>query len=213
MAVVNIREVYPGVSLGLWQMDESPEQLFDLYPHLLPYRSSLDDKYKNDGRKLEFLAIRALMYEMLRVNGASKGLLSHAGDFTHNGQGKPLFRGYHVSISHTKGYAALILSKKSEVAVDIEYMSDRVDRIASKFLRKDERADSLDAKLVHWCAKETVFKLFSEENLLFEDMRVKPFDTMADWACDVENLKSGKTARVDFELAMDFVLTYSMWTK
>ena len=213
MAVVNIREVYPGVSLGLWQMDESPEQLFDLYPHLLPYRSSLDDKYKNDGRKLEFLAIRALMYEMLRVNGASKGLLSHAGDFTHNGQGKPLFRGYHVSISHTKGYAALILSKKSEVAVDIEYMSDRVERIASKFLRKDERADSLDAKLVHWCAKETVFKLFSEENLLFEDMRVKPFDTMADWACDVENLKSGKTARVDFELAMDFVLTYSMWKK
>ena len=213
MAVVNIREVYPGVSLGLWQMDESPEQLFDLYPHLLPYRSSLDDKYKNDGRKLEFLAIRALMYEMLRVNGASKGLLSHAGDFTHNGQGKPLFRGYHVSISHTKGYAALILSKKSEVAVDIEYMSDRVERIASKFLRKDERADSLDAKLVHWCAKETVFKLFSEENLLFEDMCVKPFDTMADWACDVENLKSGKTARVDFELAMDFVLTYSMWTK
>jgi putative siderophore biosynthesis regulatory protein len=213
MAVVNIREVYPGVSLGLWQMDESPEQLFDLYPHLLPYRSSLDDKYKNDGRKLEFLAIRALMYEMLRVNGASKGLLSHAGDFTHNEQGKPLFRGYHVSISHTKGYAALILSKKSEVAVDIEYMSDRVERIASKFLRKDERADSLDAKLVHWCAKETVFKLFSEENLLFEDMRVKPFDTMADWACDVENLKSGKTARVDFELAMDFVLTYSMWTK
>ena len=213
MAVVNIREVYPGVSLGLWQMDESPEQLFDLYPHLLPYRSSLDDKYKNDGRKLEFLAIRALMYEMLRVNGASKRLLSHAGDFTHNGQGKPLFRGYHVSISHTKGYAALILSKKSEVAVDIEYMSDRVERIASKFLRKDERADSLDAKLVHWCAKETVFKLFSEENLLFEDMRVKPFDTMADWACDVENLKSGKTARVDFELAMDFVLTYSMWTK
>lgn len=213
MAVVNIREVYPGVSLGLWQMDESPEQLFDLYPHLLPYRSSLDDKYKNDGRKLEFLAIRALMYEMLRVNGASKGLLSHAGDFTHNGQGKPLFRGYHVSISHTKGYAALILSKKSEVAVDIEYMSDRVERIASKFLRKDERADSLEAKLVHWCAKETVFKLFSEENLLFEDMRVKPFDTMSDWACDVENLKSGKTARVDFELAMDFVLTYSMWTK
>lgn len=213
MAVVNIREVYPGVSLGLWQMDETVEQLFEAYPLLQAYRSQMEEKYKNDGRKQEFLAIRALMYEMLRVNGASKGLLSHAGDFTHNGQGKPLFRGYHVSISHTKGYAALILSKKSEVAVDIEYMSDRVERIASKFLRKDERADSLDAKLVHWCAKETVFKLFSEENLLFEDMRVKPFDTMADWACDVENLKSGKTARVDFELAMDFVLTYSMWTK
>ena len=29
MAVVNIREVYPGVSLGLWQMDEEVEQLFE----------------------------------------------------------------------------------------------------------------------------------------------------------------------------------------
>lgn len=209
MAVVNIREVYPGVSLGLWQMDETVEQLFGQYPHLQAYRSQLEEKYKNDGRKLEFLAIRALMYEMLKTNGASKGLLSHAGDITYNEAGKPLFRGYHISVSHTKGYAALILSKNQEVAVDIEYFNDRVERIASKFLRKDEKAEDLDAKLVHWCAKETVFKLFSEENLMFEDMRVKPFDTMADWSCDVENLKSRKMAHVDFELTMEFVLTYA----
>lgn len=57
MAVVNIREVYPGVSLGLWQMDEEIEQLFELYPHLQAYRSSLDAKYKNDGKKLKFPAI------------------------------------------------------------------------------------------------------------------------------------------------------------
>ena len=76
MAVVNIREVYPGVSLGLWQMDETIEQLFEAYPLLQAYRSQMEEKYKNDGRKLEFLAIRALMYEMLKTNGASKGLLS-----------------------------------------------------------------------------------------------------------------------------------------
>ncbi len=210
MAVVNIREVYPGVSLGLWQMDEGVEQLFSQYPHLQAYRSLVEEKYKNDGRKLEFLAIRALMYEMLKVNGASKGLLSHAGDITHNEAGKPLFRGYHISVTHTKGYAALILSKTSEVAVDIEYFSNRVERIASKFLRKDEKAEGLDSLLVHWCAKETVFKLFSEENLNFEEMRVKSFDTMSDWACEVENLKSGLTARVDFELTMEFVLTYAV---
>ena len=63
MAVVNIREVYPGVSLGLWQMDETAEQLFGQYPHLQAYRSQVEERYKNDGRKLEFLAIRALMYE------------------------------------------------------------------------------------------------------------------------------------------------------
>ena len=209
MAVVNIREVYPGVSLGLWQMDETVEQLFQQYSFLQAYRSSMEEKYKNDGRKLEFLAIRALLYEMLKVGGASKGLLSHAGDITHNEAGKPLFRGFHISVSHAQGYATLILSKAHEVAVDIEYFSDRVERVASKFLRKDEKAEDLDSKLVHWCAKETVFKLFSDENLPFEDMRVMPFDTMTDWACDVENLKSGKRAHVDFELTMEFVLTYA----
>ena len=44
MAVVNIREVYPGVSLGLWQMDETVEQLFEQYSHLQAYRSQLHEK-------------------------------------------------------------------------------------------------------------------------------------------------------------------------
>ncbi len=209
MAVVNIREVYPGVSLGLWQMDETVEELCNQYPILKPCLPSLAEKYKNDGRKLEFLVVRALMYEMLKVGGASKGLLSHSVDITHNDAGRPLFKGYHLSVTHTKGYAALILSKTREVAVDIEYVSDRVERIASKFLRKDEKAVGLDSLLVHWCAKETVFKLFSDDCLLFEDMRVRPFDTMSDWACDVENLKSKQLAHVDFELTMEFVLTYA----
>ena len=98
-----------------------------------------------------------------------------------------------------------------------EFGSDALYPIAEVFdiyrhfliLGKDEKAEDLDAKLVHWCAKETVFKLFSEEKLMFEDMRVKPFDTMADWSCDVENLKNRKTAHVDFELTMEFVLTYA----
>ena len=47
MAVVNIREVYPGVSLGLWQMDETVEQLFEQYPHLQAYRSQVEVNYKN----------------------------------------------------------------------------------------------------------------------------------------------------------------------
>ena len=32
---------------------------------------------------------------------------------------------------------------------------------------------------------------------------------MADWICEVENLKLGKKVTVDFELTMEFVLTYA----
>ena len=127
----------------------------------------------------------------------------------HAASGQPLLRGYHVGVTHTKGYAALMLSKSCDVACDIEHFSDRVERIKSKFLRKDEKADDLDSLLVHWCGKETVYKLFPEDNLQFSQMRVGPFSTMSDWACEVENMKRGEKVRVDFELTMQFVLTYA----
>ncbi len=79
MAVVNIREVYPGVSLGLWQMDETVEQLFEAYPLLQAYRSQVEEKYKNDGRKLEFLAIRALMYRDAQDERCFQGLAFSCG--------------------------------------------------------------------------------------------------------------------------------------
>ena len=200
MALVNIREVYPGVSLGLWQIDETIDEFYTLYPQLGKYQTMLAEHYKNDGRKKEFLAIRALQHEMLG---------DKVGEIIHNEVGKPLLKGYHISISHTQGFAALIVSKTREVAVDVEYFCDRVKRIASKFMRKDEKAPDVDSLLVHWCSKETVYKLFSAENLQYEEMQVKPFDTMSDWMCEVENLKSKKKVMVDFELTMEFVLTYA----
>lgn len=233
MALINVREVYPNVFLGLWQTTETVDEFFGTYGFLEPYRQHVETSFKNDGRKKEFLAIHALLHEMLAICGkphgarrstalqehskvsqeqgeASQGLpVADAPMIGHAASGQPLLRGYHVGVTHTKGYAALMLSKSCDVACDIEHFSDRVERIKSKFLRKDEKADDLDSLLVHWCGKETVYKLFPEDNLQFSQMRVGPFSTMSDWACEVENMKRGEKVRVDFELTMQFVLTYA----
>ena len=240
MALINVREVYPNVFLGLWQTTETVDGFFDTYGFLEPYRQHVETSFKNDGRKKEFLAIHALLHEMLAICGKphgarrSKGLqdqskasqdqsktsqdqsktsqglpVADVPMIGHAASGQPLLRGYHVGVTHTKGYAALMLSKSCDVACDIEHFSDRVERIKSKFLRKDEMADDLDSLLVHWCGKETVYKLFPEDNLQFSQMRVGPFSTMSDWACEVENMKRGEKVRVDFELTMQFVLTYA----
>lgn len=233
MALINVREVYPNVFLGLWQTTETVDEFFGTYGFLEPYRQHVETSFKNDGRKKEFLAIHALLYEMLAICGkphgarqskglqdqskasqdqskASQGLpVADVPMIGHAASGQPLLRGYHVGVTHTKGYAALMLSKSCDVACDIEHFSDRVERIKSKFLRKDEKADDLDSLLVHWCGKETVYKLFPEDNLQFSQMRVGPFSTMSDWACEVENMKRGEKVRVDFELTMQFVLTYA----
>lgn len=233
MALINVREVYPNVFLGLWQTTETVDEFFGTYGFLEPYRQHVETSFKNDGRKKEFLAIHALLHEMLAICGkphgarrskglqdqskasqdqskASQGLpVADVPMIGHAASGQPLLRGYHVGVTHTKGYAALMLSKSCDVACDIEHFSDRVERIKSKFLRKDEKADDLDSLLVHWCGKETVYKLFPEDNLQFSQMRVGPFSTMSDWACEVENMKRGEKVRIDFELTMQFVLTYA----
>lgn len=233
MALINVREVYPNVFLGLWQTTETVDEFFGTYGFLEPYRQHVETSFKNDGRKKEFLAIHALLHEMLAICGkphgarrskglqeqskglqdqskASQGLpVADVPMICHAASGQPLLRGYHVGVTHMKGYAALMLSKSCDVACDIEHFSDRVERIKSKFLRKDEKADDLDSLLVHWCGKETVYKLFPEDNLQFSQMRVGPFSTMSDLACEVENMKRGEKVRVDFELTMQFVLTYA----
>ena len=233
MALINVREVYPNVFLGLWQTTETVDEFFGTYGFLEPYRQHVEISFKNDGRKKEFLAIHALLHEMLAICGKphgarrSKGLQEQSKGLQdqskasqglpvadvpmigHAASGQPLLRGYHVGVTHTKGYAALMLSNSCDVACDIEHFSDRVERIKSKFLRKDEKADDLDSLLVHWCGKETVYKLFPEDNLQFSQMRVGPFSTMSDWACEVENMKRGEKVRIDFELTMQFVLTYA----
>lgn len=233
MALINVREVYPNVFLGLWQTTETVDEFFGTYGFLEPYRQHVETSFKNDGRKKEFLAIHALLHEMLAICGKphgarrSKGLQDQSKGLQdqskasqglpvadvpmigHAASGQPLLRGYHVGVTHTKGYAALMLSNSCDVACDIEHFSDRVERIKSKFLCKEEKADDLDSLLVHWCSKETVYKLFPEDNLQFSQMRVGPFSTMSDWACEVENMKRGEKVRVDFELTMQFVLTYA----
>lgn len=209
MALINIREVYPGVSLGLWQIEERIEDFCKEDSWMVSYVPMLNQKYKNEERKLEFLATRALLHEMLLRLGCSEKQIQNMGDISHNPQGKPLLKGYNISISHTRGYVSVILSKNKKVAVDIEYISNRVERVASKFLRKDEKAFGLDSLLVHWCCKETMYKLFSEEQLGFSDMKVLPFDALSDWSCEVVDLRTKATIRMDFELTMEFVLTYT----
>ncbi|MBF1384464.1 4'-phosphopantetheinyl transferase superfamily protein [Prevotella aurantiaca] len=108
----------------------------------------------------------------------------------HNEVGKPLIDGYNISISHTKGFVAILLSKEFEVGIDIEYTSDRIKKIKKRFLRNDEIYTTTNELLITWCAKEAAYKLFSEEKLAFQEMKVIISDTQ------LINLKTNKT--IDF---------------
>ena len=192
MPLSEIRQVSAHARLGLWRMDERPGELLALFPHL----RQLPMPYKHEGRQREFLSVRALLSVMTGDESLVIG---------HEPSGKPTLPGWHISISHTKGYAALILSPAEPVAVDIEQRSDRVGRIADRFIRPDEQAASIERMLTVWSAKETLYKLHSEDDLQYFEMRV------AQWHPQhlvIENMKSGQLVTLHHELTADYVLTF-----
>lgn len=135
----------------------------------------------------------------------------------HNEDGKPTIPGYNISITHTRGYAAVILSKVKPVGVDIEYISDRVERITQRFLRPDELSafesvtsshgdwSKADVFLRAWCAKEAVYKYYSEDHLAYFDMRCK---IGSEDCFEVENMKRSQSVMVKFLSTDDYVLAW-----
>jgi phosphopantetheinyl transferase len=129
--------------------------------------------YKSPQRQLEWLTSRVLacdFFEQLTY--------IHYDDF-----GKPyLDNNYQISISHTKNLVVVALCKESLIGIDTEFVSDKIGRIALKFLSKKElenigvENDILKLYL-HWCAKEALYKVYGRKNLNFIDnLQIDPID-------------------------------------
>ncbi len=152
---------------------------------------------------MEVLCTYALLYEM---TGHQDIVVRHLPS------GKPVLDGSYVSITHTEGYVSVLLSKSHEVALDMEYRSSRVQRVAPRFLRADEFPANLDALLLHWCAKESAYKYWSSSNLEFEEIKVHPLceDISVKGEMCVENVRENTCLSLAFEFFPDAVLVYSV---
>ncbi len=189
-------------AVGLWNISETEEEFYGICSELLSVKGRVD-AMKSKARRLEFLAVRALL----------KDMLGYVPEIHHDGNGRPYMDGgVKLSVSHTRGYAAVIISRDCGVAVDIEYVSDRVCRVAEKFLRKDESVATPLEKLAVWCAKESLYKLHSGDKLSFHEIRVPGtpgVEKAATGRFCVENLRRGYAVDMYFAVNGDFLLTYT----
>lgn len=199
MPIVSVERIGADVQLGLWRMEETAEALVAAHPQLEPVLE-MAAAYHSPVRRLEVLAVHALLFLL-------------TGDTTlrigHDERGGPLVPGWQISLSHTRGFAAVVLSRSHRVAVDIEYRSNRVERIADRFIRTDEQAEDVRSKLIHWSVKETVYKLFTEEDLKFFDMRLHPLVPGDEGRVQVDDLLCPKVQEVAYRYGADYVLTYA----
>ena len=195
MPLIRIDSIGENARLALWKMSERVEEL--------PHPNHIDlTAFCSASRLKEKLTTYALIKELTGLDSLE---LSYASS------GKPLLEGFEISISHTIGWAVVVLSRNTPVAVDIEYRSDRVTRITDRFIRADEDKSSVDIQLINWSAKETMYKLFSEEQLQFHEMRLQQFTSSNAGKIRVEDLKYPKTIEVEYILNADYVLTWALF--
>lgn len=142
--------------IAIWRIEETADELYSLL-HTQRYDVALSAMH-NEARRAEWLAARVLLSHVL---GGDK-------EIGYKESGAPYLtdNSYYISISHTKGYAVLAYHRNCPIGVDVEYISERVMRIAHRFTRLEEyeyideatESDRLMYCILNWSAKESLYK-------------------------------------------------------
>ena len=210
MPLLQTRALDPHTLLGVWLLDETPDALRTLLPaHVNPDESL---RLAHPKRQREWLASRALTYQLLhQFTNEPLPLLRDA-------TGKPNFAGapFQLSITHSAHMAAVILSEKYEVGIDIELVSAKALRVADKFLTDQEKvftANDEQQTCLYWSAKETLYKMYSQKRLIFKDNLLvepsqRPDDNLLQGHVITDNFS--KLYQIHHEVLHNHVLTYSV---
>lgn len=193
--------------LGLWKMEESKQELLELFPQNLRVRASdYVDKMRSGQRALEWLTTRLMVLILLNEEKITKR--------KKNGQPYITDGSYNISISHTKNYAAILLHKTKTVGIDIEARTERVLKIASKFISETEYIDSsqkTEHQLLHWSAKESMFKAMNLVGVDFkEHLHIEHFTPSKSGVFHAYETKTetGNRFKIHYEIHPDYVLTW-----
>jgi 4'-phosphopantetheinyl transferase len=193
---------------GIWKIEEDEASLKNLLGN------EIDAPFSNPGKRIEHLAVRALAQKM--------NLDPHLIAYKPSGKPHIMFKNLTISISHTKGYAALLLSSHIYVGIDIEQKTDRILKVRKKFMhpKEEERianinGDEMVALLLHWCAKESLFKAIPDEGVDFiEEIRVIDFTSPSKKGSFIAKaLRNNIEFQVDYRIEDDYVLTCCLSTE
>lgn len=151
--------------IGVWKISESIDDLL-LLARLTEPDSMVFNEIKAPHRKKEWLTSRVLLNELSEEQTR----------IGYNNDGKPYAENstFNISISHTGTYVSIFIQSKSIPGIDIELTTRQVGRVADRFLSSDELSSCFDGKqlsnfrlLMHWCAKEAIFKMIPLTDIEF----------------------------------------------
>lgn len=131
---------------------------------------------KHESHRLQLLASRAVLYDMeLSDSGYKIVKDDHGKPHVVNIQGD-------ISFTHSHDHAAAMYSKTKLVGIDIQIATDKISRIAPKFISTGEydyielHDNAIDYYHVLWGAKESMYKAYGRRKVDFRvHLKVDPF--------------------------------------
>ena len=150
-------------TIAIWEITETQEELLQLSNTI----SAAD--FNTKKRKKEWIASRLLLNE-----------INPNYSISYNEFGAPeLNNGSYISISHSKGLVAIIISQQ-QVGIDIEEISEKALRVSSKFVSKNNlKALTTEKATLIWSCKEAIYKWHQKGNLDFiTDIKLHPFKSL-----------------------------------
>lgn len=172
MSLFSINDFDDNITLGIWEISETKEELMEEINLSKKDLKELDE-IKIQSKKLQWLCVRMLL----------KNMLGYQPQIIYTNKGKPFLGNSQlkISVSHSDKFVALIINKKEETGIDIEKISNKPFRIKNKFLSSNELLDitdldTLEKLHVYWGAKESLYKVYGEKEIIFkEDLFISPF--------------------------------------
>lgn len=214
--------------IGVRKITESWQDMLKSFQDNEVYASAVQ-QINSDKRKQEWLAVRLLLKEL----AGPEAIIDYAKN------GAPVLRNsrYHISISHTGGFAAVILSEATNPGIDIEYRSERAWKLRSKYLgdkeltlfdtlcgQKTTAGKTIDSQTadnnpqnrielatVCWCAKETAYKSLQQSEVDFIDhFHIQPFILSKKGSFLLHETKTPEqnTFLIHYRITEDYILTW-----
>src|SRR5690606_34983122 len=179
MGLAYHKQVNPGIRISLWRIEESTEELLS-HLQLNGSERAYLRRIDKGKRTAHWLGTRVLLRKMLQTDGY---IVCPSDE-----NGKPYLSNFpqKISLTHSFDYAGVMLSDNGEVGIDLERMSDKITRIADRFLKPGElefvpEANHVPQLYACWCAKEAVYKLQGKKGVSFRDhMQIEPFSYQPD---------------------------------
>lgn len=184
-----------GNQIYVWKVTSLLDELCK-NPILSPLELKEANTIKSEKRKTEFIACRIIL----------KNLFDCELELKHHKSGRPYIKeAKHISISHSKGYIAIVLGKEN-MGIDIEQPQEKILKLIPRILSETEliqfqQKPSIEHASKLWGTKESVLKYLGDKNLNYrEDIKIdKNSAIYLDLNFDVY-----------FETVEEMILTYVM---